>query len=47
MTFKMAWLRKFYLEPLQALARELDEAEENRRRRAIAARLSNNECAMM
>lgn len=27
MTFKMAWLRKFYLEPLQALARELDEAD--------------------
>lgn len=47
MTFKIAWLRKFYLEPLQALARELDEAEESRRRRAIAARRSNNECAMM
>lgn len=47
MTFKMAWLRKFYLEPLQALARELDEAEESRRRRAIAARRNNNDCAMM
>lgn len=47
MTFKIAWLRKFYLEPLQALARELDEAEESRRRRAIAARRSNNECTMM
>lgn len=48
MTFKMSWLRKNYLEPIQALASELDEAEESRRRRAIAAaRRSNNECAMM
>ena len=47
MTFKMSWLRNHYLEPIQALARELDEAEESRCRRAIAARRSNNECAMM
>lgn len=47
MTFKISWLRNNYLEPMQALARELAQAEESRRRRAIAARRSNNEWAMM
>eukprot|EP00477_Mikrocytos_mackini_P003305 GAHX01004153.1.p1 GENE.GAHX01004153.1~~GAHX01004153.1.p1 ORF type:complete len:177 (+),score=20.24 GAHX01004153.1:49-579(+) len=47
MTFKMSWLRKNYLEPIQALARELEEAEESRRRRAIAARQSDDDCVIL
>lgn len=47
MTLKMAWLRTFYLEPIQALARELEEAEESRRRRAIAARQSDDDCIIL
>lgn len=47
MTFKMYWLRTYYLEPIQALARELDEAEESRRRRAIAAGQSDDDCIIL
>ena len=47
MTFKMSWLQNNYLEPLQALARELDEAENSRRRRALEAqRRNDNSCVI-
>ena len=47
MTFKMSWLQNNYLEPMQALARELDEAENSRRRRALEAqRRNDNSCVI-
>lgn len=45
MTFKMVWLRKFYIEPLQALARE--EGEESRRRRGLTCQRRKRDCAIM
>ncbi|XP_062619117.1 uncharacterized protein LOC134280693 [Saccostrea cucullata] len=46
MTFKMDWLRNYYITPMQAIAREMEEAEE-RRRRAIAARRRNDDSCII
>ena len=47
MTFKMSWLQNNYLQPMQALARELDDAENSRRRRALEAqRRNDNSCVI-
>ena len=49
MTFKMVWLERNYLEPMQALASELEEAENSRRRRALQAQRnrSDDSCVIL
>lgn len=41
MAFQMSWLRNNYVEPMQTMARQLEEAEENQRKRESQARKRN------
>lgn len=41
MAFQMSWLRNNYVEPMQTMTRQLEEAEENQRKRESQARKRN------